>query len=53
MGASLAAGLVLHYLPAFTPFHPLLWGETLACEAFGIAWFVKGEGILKDEERVG
>ena len=51
MGAALAIGLTLHYLPAFAPFHPLLWGETLACEAFGIAWFVKGEGILKDEEK--
>ena len=50
MGVSLGLGLTLHYLPALTPFHPLLWSETLACEAFGIAWFVKGEGILKDEE---
>jgi hypothetical protein len=52
MGVSLGIGLTLHYLPAFAPLHPLLWGETLACEAFGIAWFVKGEGILKDEEKV-
>ena len=50
MGVSLAVGLTLYYLPAFAPFRPLLWGETLACEAFGIAWFVKGKGILKDEE---
>jgi hypothetical protein len=52
MGLSLALGLTLHYVPAFTPFHPLLWGETLACEAFGVAWFVKGASILKDEEGV-
>ena len=52
MGVSLAVGLTLHYLPAFAPFRPLLWGETLASEAFGIAWFVKGEGILKDEEKI-
>jgi hypothetical protein len=52
MGASLAVGLTLHYLPVFAAFHPLFWGETFACEAFGVAWFVKGEGILKDEERV-
>lgn len=53
MGAALVIGLSLHYLPAFTPFRPLFWGETLATEAFGIAWFVKGEGILKDEEIAG
>jgi hypothetical protein len=52
MGAALVLGMTLHFLPAFAPFHPLLWGETLACEAFGIAWFVKGEGILKDEEKI-
>ena len=52
MGVSLAVGLTLHYLPAFAPFRPLLWGETLASEAFGIAWLVKGEGILKDEEKI-
>ncbi len=52
MGASLALGLTLHYSPGFTPLRPLFWGETLASEAFGIAWFVKGEGILKDEESI-
>jgi len=52
MGVSLAVGLTLHFMPAFRPFHPLLWGEILATEAFGIAWFVKGEGILKDEEKI-
>ena len=51
MGASLVVGLTLHYLSPFAPIRPLLWGETLVTEAFGIAWFVKGEGILKDEEK--
>jgi hypothetical protein len=49
MGLSLVVGLTLHFTPAFASFRPLLWGEILATEAFGIAWFVKGEGILKDE----
>jgi hypothetical protein len=49
MGVSLVVGLTLHFTPGFASFRPLLWGETLATEAFGIAWFVKGEGILKDE----
>jgi len=52
MGASLVIGLALHFTPAFASFRPLFWGEVLATEAFGIAWFVKGEGILKDEEKV-
>ena len=52
MGVSLAVGLTLHYLQVFAAFRPLLLGETLATEAFGIAWFVKGEGILKDEEKI-
>lgn len=52
MGVSLALGLTLYYLRILAPLNPLLLGETLACEAFGIAWFVKGEGILKDEEQI-
>lgn len=31
------------------PLHPIFWFESLAIFAFGIAWFVKGETILKDE----
>jgi hypothetical protein len=27
---------------------PIFWLESLACVAFGISWFVKGEAILKD-----
>jgi len=52
MGVSLVVGLTLHFTSAFAIFHPLLWGETISTEAFGIAWFVKGEGILKDEEKI-
>jgi hypothetical protein len=51
MAVSLVVGLTFHYLRIFDAFRPLLWGETLASEAFGIAWFVKGEGILKDDEK--
>lgn len=29
--------------------HPFFWLESLAIWAFGLAWFVKGEAILKDE----
>jgi hypothetical protein len=32
----------------FTPLHPVYWMEAAALEAFGVSWFVKGEGILKD-----
>ena len=28
---------------------PLFWLESIAIVAFGVAWFVKGEAILKDE----
>jgi quinol-cytochrome oxidoreductase complex cytochrome b subunit len=34
----------------FTPLHPVYWMEGASLEAFGISWFVKGEGILKDGE---
>jgi hypothetical protein len=42
---------VLYYLPGtawLQPLHPILVLEFLAIEAFGFAWFVKGETILKD-----
>jgi uncharacterized membrane protein len=38
-------------LPADSPItavSPIFWLESLACVAFGISWFVKGEAILKD-----
>jgi hypothetical protein len=33
----------------FSPHHPVYWMEAAALEAFGVSWFVKGEGILKDD----
>jgi hypothetical protein len=34
-------------------FHPLLWLEAVAVVAFGIAWLVKGQAILKDPSSGG
>jgi hypothetical protein len=34
--------------PWLQPLNPVFWLEALAIEAFGVAWFVKGETILKD-----
>lgn len=31
-------------------YHPIYWLEALAIFTFGVSWFTKGEGILKDEE---
>ncbi len=50
--------VVVHFLPGTSwlqPRHPLFWLEFLAIEAFGVAWFVKGEtlGILKDKKTGG
>jgi hypothetical protein len=28
--------------------HPVFWLESLAIEAFGVAWFVKGRTLLTD-----
>jgi len=53
MGVSLGVGMILYFIPEVFPFRPLFWGETLALEAFGISWFVKGAGILKDDEKNG
>lgn len=33
----------------FLNYSPVFWLESLACVAFGISWFVKGEAILGDE----
>ncbi len=30
-------------------YHPVFWFESIAIEAFGIAWMTKGEAVLKDE----
>lgn len=38
-------------LPVDSPIRdvsPIFWLESIACVAFGISWFVKGEAILKD-----
>jgi hypothetical protein len=29
---------------------PVFWLESIAVFAFGVSWFVKGEGILEDEK---
>jgi len=55
MIAYLGSILVYTVLPAdlkamVTPLHPVYWLEAAALEAFGISWFVKGEGILKDND---
>ncbi len=42
---------VVYLLPADSPINavsPIFWLEAIACVAFGISWFVKGEAILKD-----
>jgi hypothetical protein len=31
--------------------HPLFWCEALATFAFGLAWFVKGETLLQDQDQ--
>jgi hypothetical protein len=44
--------IAVHLLPSnpwLQPLHPIFWFETLAIMAFGIAWFVKGETILRDK----
>jgi len=54
-GITIIACLALLGLMSFLPgsawlqaLHPVFWLESLAIWAFGIAWFVKGEAILKD-----
>jgi hypothetical protein len=55
-GLVILAAVVLLVLATFLPntdglrpYHVNFWLETLAIEAFGVAWFVKGEAILKDK----
>jgi membrane protein CcdC involved in cytochrome C biogenesis len=41
----------VHFLATESPIRavsPVFWLEALACVAFGVSWFVKGEAILKD-----
>lgn len=33
----------------FTSWHPVFWLETIALEAFGFSWMLKGQFILRDE----
>jgi hypothetical protein len=35
---------------SISPFHPLFWLEATATFAFGLAWLVKGQVILKDRQ---
>jgi amino acid transporter len=47
------SGIIVLFLPAnqrLQSLHPVLWLESLAIFAFGAAWLVKGETILKDEK---
>jgi uncharacterized membrane protein len=51
--AAFALIAAVHFLPADSPIRavsPVFWIESLACVAFGISWFVKGEAILKDRK---
>ncbi len=50
MIAALAlAGLSsLPFAAGLSPLHPVLWLETTATFAFGVAWLVKGQAILPD-----
>ncbi len=58
-GIAIVVFLVLAALILFVPnlrgtpwlqtLHPILWLESLADLAFGTAWFVKGETLLKDK----
>ncbi len=55
-GLMILACLALQGLMQFQPvpawvqgLHPVFWLETLAIWSFGLAWFVKGETLLKDK----
>jgi hypothetical protein len=50
--ACLGLILIVFRLPQTSPWlscRPVFWLESAAVVAFGISWFVKGEGILKDQ----
>ncbi len=52
---ALIAIALLGVLPAnlttvFADLNPVFWLESVAVIAFGVSWFVKGEGILEDKE---
>lgn len=55
MGICLLLIAIYYLLPDEIASHiagydPVYWFEALAILAFGISWFTKGEGILKDED---
>jgi hypothetical protein len=52
---ALVAIALLSFLPvtlkvAIAALDPVFWLESIAVFAFGVSWFVKGEGILEDEK---
>ena len=52
---ALIAIALLKVLPAnwtasFAALNPVFWLESIAVIAFGVSWYVKGEGILEDEK---
>ena len=47
--ALLLSLLVVHIPSQISALHPVYWLETVAVVAFGAAWIVKGELLLKDE----
>jgi len=38
------------FTATLAPLDPVFWLESAAVVAFGVSWFVKGEGILKDKK---
>ena len=57
-GGVITAAVVLAFvsgflsLPVQDAWKPLFWCETVAVIAFGVAWFIKGETLLKDVQPV-
>lgn len=54
MLTAIALGLAYSMAPesivaGLKKFRPVFWLETIAVEAFGLAWMTKGEAILKDQ----
>src|SRR5436305_1973099 len=46
----IAAVKLLPVRPLVDRFRPVFWLETVAIVTFGLAWFTKGEAILKDQK---